>query len=126
MGGTCRGECDQAEVGSGAMSNKRPVLPTTRLGKVAAVTLLVAIILQVAGTAASFLVRIEPENNAPNPLGLLIPAFLLATLVGAILSWIAIARKDRSRLLLIVAIIASVGFLLVFLFEAIEAISMSV
>lgn len=106
------------------MSHK-PVLPTTKLGKSAAITLLVAILLLTAGTSSSFIVRADDENAAPNPLGLLVPGFLLATLVGVILSWIAIAKKDHSRLLLIVAIIASAGFLLVILFETIEAISMS-
>lgn len=105
--------------------NNKPVLPTTKTGKAAVITLLVAFLLMVAGTASSFIVRVDSENEAINPFGLLVPAFLLATVVGVALSWIAIARKDRARLLLIVAIVATAGIVLVIVFETIEAISMS-
>lgn len=101
--------------------NNKPVLPTTKTGKAAVITLLIALILMVAGTASSFIVRMDAENQAINPFGLLVPAFLLATLIGVILSWIAVAKKDRSRLLLIVAIVATAGILLVIVFETIEA-----
>ena len=104
--------------------NNKSVLPTTKMGKAAVITLLIALILMMAGTASSFIVRMDAENQAINPFGLLVPAFLLATLVGVVLSWIAIARNDSSRLLLIVAITASVGILLVIVFESIEAATM--
>lgn len=104
--------------------NNKPVLPTTKTGKAAVITLLIALILMIAGTATSFIVRMDAEDQAINPFGLLIPAFLLATLIGVVLSWIAVVRKDRSRLLLTVAIVATTGILLVIVFETIEATTM--
>lgn len=107
------------------MTTKKPVLPTSTLGKIAAVTLLVSVLILLTGIGTSFIERVEADDQAPNPVGMLAPLALLGTLVGSILAWIAIAKKDHARLLIAVAIIATLFFVLTFVFELIEVLTMS-
>jgi vacuolar-type H+-ATPase subunit I/STV1 len=93
-------------------------LPTSRLGGWGALILVISLVVGVLSVGISFFLRSSEPVQAPNVLGPLVPFFLLLTVMGIVVSWIAVAKKkDRSILLITVTTVATLGMLFVVLNE---------
>lgn len=105
------------------MGQRKSVIPVSKLGRSGLITLLAALVLLVVTLTSSIVMR-SGENQVTNFLGVTAPLFLLATLVGVVLSWIAIAKRDGARLLVVVTIVATAGIVFTLISEVIEALTM--
>lgn len=101
---------------------KRPALPQTKLGQWALLTLGTALVLGMVTMGSAFSAMQLQDNVAYNFLGYTAPVFLLLTVVGVVLSWLAVfLKKDRSLVLLIIAIVVTAAALFTLVAEIIEA-----
>lgn len=100
-------------------------LPSSVLGKWAVSTLLFAVLLLAFSVTISAISRSAGDGQVMNILGPFVILFFLTSTIGIVLAWVAIGKhKDRSILLVTVAIIATFGLLFVVIGETIEAFTM--
>lgn len=104
---------------------KRYFLPRTVLGKWGVVLFGVALLTILVSMAFAYLATGSSDSAAYNVLGVLAPLFLLITLAGIVVSWLAILwKKERGIFSIVLTIIVTAAALFTFVAEVIEVTTM--